>query len=139
GGGSRSTALAAAALAPAAGVAADAPLVNSGQSCIAAKRFIVVGAVREPFMKRFAAELGARRMGDPLAPDTQVGPQARIDLRDALHAQVEESMKRGARCVLGGRVPAGAGAAYPAAPPQAGGPGGAAPPAREGAAGAAPR
>jgi succinate-semialdehyde dehydrogenase / glutarate-semialdehyde dehydrogenase len=100
-------------LAEAAKVAADARLINSGQSCIAAKRFIVVEPVREEFIKRFAAELGARRMGDPLARDTDVGPQARRDLRDELHRQVEESVKRGARLVLGGVIPPGRGAFYP--------------------------
>ena len=97
----------------AARTAADARLVNSGQSCIAAKRFIVVEAVADRFLERFAAELRSRTMGDPLARDTQVGPQARADLRDALHHQVEESIKRGARRVLGGEVPAGPGAFYP--------------------------
>ena len=97
----------------AARTAADARLVNSGQSCIAAKRFIVVEAVADQFIERFAAELRSRTMGDPLARDTQVGPQARVDLRDALHQQVEESIKRGARRVLGGEVPAGPGAFYP--------------------------
>jgi succinate-semialdehyde dehydrogenase/glutarate-semialdehyde dehydrogenase len=100
-------------LAHAAKVAADARLINSGQSCIAAKRFIVVEPAREEFMKRFAAELGARRMGDPLARDTDVGPQARRDLRDELHRQVEESVKRGARLALGGVIPPGRGAFYP--------------------------
>jgi succinate-semialdehyde dehydrogenase/glutarate-semialdehyde dehydrogenase len=52
-------------------------------------------------------------MGDPLDSSTQVGPQARVDLRDALHQQVEESVKRGARRLLGGEVPAGKGAFYP--------------------------
>jgi len=97
----------------AAKVAADARLINSGQSCIAAKRFIVVEPVREQFLQLFAAELGARRMGDPLARDTEVGPQARVDLRDALHHQVEESLKRGARLLLGGQIPTGPGAFYP--------------------------
>jgi succinate-semialdehyde dehydrogenase/glutarate-semialdehyde dehydrogenase len=97
----------------AARVAADARLVNSGQSCIAAKRFIAVEPVADAFLARFADELRARRMGDPLVRETQVGPQARADLRDALHAQVEESVKRGARRVLGGEVPPGPGAFYP--------------------------
>ena len=98
----------------AASVAADARLVNSGQSCIAAKRFIVVEAVAEKFIPRFVDQLRARRMGDPLARDTQIGPQARIELRDALHHQVEESVKRGAQRLLGGEVPKGSGAFYPA-------------------------
>jgi succinate-semialdehyde dehydrogenase/glutarate-semialdehyde dehydrogenase len=93
--------------------AADARLVNSGQSCIAAKRFIVVESVADRFLDHFKKELAARRMGDPLARDTQVGPQARHDLRDALHRQVEESKKRGARVLLGGEIPKGPGAFYP--------------------------
>jgi succinate-semialdehyde dehydrogenase / glutarate-semialdehyde dehydrogenase len=97
----------------AARTATAARLVNSGQSCIAAKRFIVVDAVADAFLERFVAEMAARRMGDPLAPDTDVGPQARHDLRDALHRQVEASVARGARLVLGGRVPEGPGAFYP--------------------------
>ena len=97
----------------AARTAADARLVNSGQSCIAAKRFIVVDAVAEPFLARFVEELRSRTVGDPLERATQVGPQARVDLRDALHAQVEESIRRGARRLLGGEVPAGRGAFYP--------------------------
>jgi succinate-semialdehyde dehydrogenase/glutarate-semialdehyde dehydrogenase len=100
-------------LAAAARTAADARLVNSGQSCIAAKRFIVVEAVADQFLERFLAELRSRRMGDPLARETQVGPQARGDLRDSLHKQVEESVKRGAKLLLGGEIPAGKGAFYP--------------------------
>src|SRR5438094_932184 len=97
----------------AATTAAAARLVNSGQSCIAAKRFIVVEAVAERFLELFAGEMRARKMGDPLARETEVGPQARIDLREALHRQVEESVKRGARLLLGGSVPRGPGAFYP--------------------------
>jgi succinate-semialdehyde dehydrogenase/glutarate-semialdehyde dehydrogenase len=93
--------------------AADARLVNSGQSCIAAKRFIVVEAVAERFLERFGYELRSRRMGDPLSRETQVGPQARIDLRDSLHQQVEESIKLGAKRLLGGEIPPGRGAFYP--------------------------
>ena len=100
-------------LVAAARTAADARLVNSGQSCIAAKRFIVVEPVADQFISRFVEELRARRMGDPTARETQVGPQARIDLRDALHRQVEESVKRGAKRLLGGQVPSGKGAFYP--------------------------
>jgi succinate-semialdehyde dehydrogenase/glutarate-semialdehyde dehydrogenase len=94
-------------------VAADARLINSGQSCIAAKRFIVVEAVADAFTARFADELRSRRMGDPLDRGTHVGPQARVDLRDDLHRQVEESIKRGAQRLLGGEIPAGPGAFYP--------------------------
>jgi succinate-semialdehyde dehydrogenase / glutarate-semialdehyde dehydrogenase len=100
-------------LVAAARTAADARLINSGQSCIAAKRFIAVERVAADFIGRFCAELGARRMGDPLARETEVGPQARHDLREALHAQVEESVKRGAERLLGGEIPPGPGAFYP--------------------------
>src|SRR2546425_1122176 len=103
-------------LAHAAKTAADARLVNSGQSCIAAKRFIVVEPVFASFVERFTAELGARKVGDPLAPGTEVGPQARLDLRANLHRQVEESVRRGARLALGGRLPGGPGAVYPPSP-----------------------
>src|SRR5205814_838481 len=87
-------------LAAAAKAAADARLINSGQSCIAAKRFIVVERVADHFLERFFHEMRARRMGDPLTRETQVGPQARVELRDALHRQVEESVMRGATIVL---------------------------------------
>ncbi|MEX2223458.1 MAG: NAD-dependent succinate-semialdehyde dehydrogenase [Candidatus Rokuibacteriota bacterium] len=97
----------------AARAAAEARLINSGQSCIAAKRFIVVEPIAERFLERFKSELAGRRMGDPTARETQVGPQARVDLRDELHRQVTESIKRGARRVLGAEVPAGKGAFYP--------------------------
>ena len=100
-------------VAAAATTAADARLVNSGQSCIAAKRFIVVESVADQFLTRFVDELRARRMGDPLSRDTQVGPQARVDLRDDLHRQVQESIERGARLLLGGEIPSGPGAFYP--------------------------
>ena len=97
----------------AARAAAEARLINSGQSCIAAKRFIVVEPVTDRFLEQFKSELAARRMGDPAARDTQVGPQARADLRDRLHEQVVESVKRGARPLLGAEVPPGRGAFYP--------------------------
>jgi succinate-semialdehyde dehydrogenase/glutarate-semialdehyde dehydrogenase len=100
-------------VAAAAVAAAEARLVNSGQSCIAAKRFIVVEPVADAFLTRFAEELRTRRVGDPLARETQVGPQARVDLRDALHRQVRESVQRGARLLVGGEIPSGAGAFYP--------------------------
>jgi succinate-semialdehyde dehydrogenase / glutarate-semialdehyde dehydrogenase len=100
-------------LARAARVAAEARLQNSGQSCIAAKRFIVVERVAEGFLEPFAAEMRARRVGDPLEVATQIGPQARLDLRANLHRQVQESLARGARALLGGEFPAGRGAFYP--------------------------
>jgi succinate-semialdehyde dehydrogenase/glutarate-semialdehyde dehydrogenase len=97
----------------AASVCAKGRLINSGQSCIAAKRFIVVETVRREFEPRFVQRMKATRQGDPLSRETEIGPLARHDLRDALHRQVEQSVKRGARCLLGGHVPDGPGAFYP--------------------------
>jgi succinate-semialdehyde dehydrogenase/glutarate-semialdehyde dehydrogenase len=88
-------------------------LINSGQSCIAAKRFIVVEPVRKRFEELFVEKMRARKMGDPLQPGIDVGPQARRDLRDDLHRQVQQSVKAGAKLLLGGQVPAGRGAFYP--------------------------
>ncbi len=97
----------------AAATCAASRLINSGQSCIAAKRFIVVEPVRLRFEELFVERMGAAKMGDPMAEDSEVGPQARHDLRDDLHRQVAESIARGARCLLGGEVPDGGGAYYP--------------------------
>jgi succinate-semialdehyde dehydrogenase / glutarate-semialdehyde dehydrogenase len=97
----------------AASVCAKGRLVNGGQSCIAAKRFIVVEAVRHEFEQRFVQKMKEVRQGDPLSMDTDVGPLARHDLRETLHRQVEQSVHRGARCLLGGMIPAGPGAFYP--------------------------
>jgi succinate-semialdehyde dehydrogenase/glutarate-semialdehyde dehydrogenase len=88
-------------------------LINAGQSCIAAKRFIVVESVREEFERRFVAEMKKAVVGDPTDDRTTVGPLARRDLRDELHDQVEASVKKGARLLTGGVVPEGAGAYYP--------------------------
>ena len=88
-------------------------LINSGQSCIAAKRFIVVEDVRRAFEEAFVQRMRARRLGDPLADGTDVGPLARMDLRDSLHQQVAQSVAGGARVLLGGTVPPGPGAFYP--------------------------
>ena len=89
-------------------------LTNSGQSCIAAKRFIVVETVRAQFEAEFVATMQKWVMGSPRDEATQIGPQARVDLRDALHKQVKASIDKGARCLLGGEIPSGAGAYYPA-------------------------
>lgn len=88
-------------------------LLNSGQSCIAAKRFIVVGPQRERFEELMVQGMKRAKVGDPLDEDTEVGPLARVDLRDELHQQVKESLDLGARCLLGGEVPEGPGAFYP--------------------------
>jgi succinate-semialdehyde dehydrogenase/glutarate-semialdehyde dehydrogenase len=88
-------------------------LINSGQSCIAAKRFIVVDAVREEFEHRFVEAMRGRKMGDPMVDGIDVGPQARHELRDELHTQVQRSVDGGARVLLGSAIPDGAGAFYP--------------------------
>jgi succinate-semialdehyde dehydrogenase/glutarate-semialdehyde dehydrogenase len=88
-------------------------LMNSGQSCIAAKRFIVVPEIREQFESMFVEKMKEVRYGDPLQSDAGIGPLARADLRDDVHAQVVESIHKGAVCLLGGEVPEGPGAFYP--------------------------
>jgi succinate-semialdehyde dehydrogenase/glutarate-semialdehyde dehydrogenase len=97
----------------AAQIAAEARLQNSGQSCIAAKRFIVVAAIMDPFLERFIAAMRSGRVGDPVDPATRIGPQARLDLRENLHRQVRQSVQRGAKVALGGQLPDGPGAFYP--------------------------
>ena len=88
-------------------------LVNSGQSCIAAKRFIVEEAVSERFTEAVVERMRSAVMGNPMDEATEVGPQAREDLRDALDRQVRESVAKGARCLVGGEVPDGPGWYYP--------------------------
>ncbi|HWA09419.1 MAG TPA: aldehyde dehydrogenase family protein [Opitutaceae bacterium] len=97
----------------AAEICAQARLFNSGQSCVCGKRFIVVASVRREFEKKFVARLAARRVGPPADPATDVGPLARGDLRDDLQAQVDASVRRGARVLLGGKPTPGAGFYYP--------------------------
>ncbi len=89
-------------------------LLNTGQSCIAAKRFIVVDAVREAFTEKLVLRMKAATMGDPLEPGTELGPLARVDLRDTLHDQVRRSVDAGAMLLMGGEVPDRPGAWYPA-------------------------
>jgi succinate-semialdehyde dehydrogenase / glutarate-semialdehyde dehydrogenase len=90
-----------------------ARLLNNGQSCIAAKRFIVAEPVYAEFERRFVERMGRVVVGDPLAPETEVGPLALESIRDGLHAQVERSVAAGARLLLGGRKPGGPGFWYP--------------------------
>ncbi len=99
-------------VAEAASVGARARNQNAGQSCIAAKRFIVVDAVAGEFERRFAEAVRALPVGDPLDPATRIGPLARADLRDALERQVNESVRMGARVVTGGRRRPGKGWFY---------------------------
>ena len=88
-------------------------IINSGQSCIAAKRFIVVKAVEKEFTRLFLQKMAAKKMGDPMKKETDIGPQARVDLRDELHEQVKASIAKGAKCILGGVIPTGKNAFYP--------------------------
>ncbi len=92
--------------------AAQARTVNSGQSCIAAKRFIIEAAVVAKFTERFVVAMRNLRLGDPLNPDTNVGPLARPDLVTDLHKQVLGSLRRGAKLLLGGKPGRGAGNFY---------------------------
>lgn len=97
----------------AAAVACTSRMINGGQSCIAAKRFIVEAPVYDLFVRRLTDHMARLRVGDPLDPLTQVGPLARADLRAQLQAQVSVSVEAGARVVLGGSPLEGPGFFYP--------------------------
>jgi succinate-semialdehyde dehydrogenase/glutarate-semialdehyde dehydrogenase len=99
-------------IATAATVACRARNQNNGQSCIAAKRFIVVEDVADDFEKRFVSAVGALKVGDPMDRGNQVGPLARADLIDALERQVRESVSMGARVLTGGKRLDGTGNYY---------------------------
>ena len=88
-------------------------LINAGQSCIAAKRFIVVEKVKERFEELLVKQMSAQKMGDPKNKETTIGPLSRYDLRDELHEQVQRSIEKGADCILGGKIPDDKGAFYP--------------------------
>jgi len=89
----------------AADVCAQSRLINNGQSCIAAKRFIVIKTIEKEFVRLFKAKMEARITGDPFDVRTNLGPMSRLDLRDELHEQVQENIKAGAKCILGGQIP----------------------------------
>lgn len=88
-------------------------LINAGQSCIAAKRFIIPEKIYNDFEKLFVEKMKQKKMGDPKDEENDLGPQARDDLRDDLHKQVEDSVEKGAKILLGGKVPDMKGAYYP--------------------------
>lgn len=88
-------------------------LLNTGQSCIAAKRFIVVESLKAEFEARIVAAMEAKSMGDPLAGPVDIGPMVNHQSRDELHGQVTASIEKGARLLIGGRIPASPGAFYP--------------------------
>ena len=83
--------------------AVSARMLNDGQSCIAAKRFILLDGIYDEFVSRFTAEVGKLKTGDPLNEGTQVGPLARKDLADQLQRQVTSSIQKGAELLLGGK------------------------------------
>ena len=85
---------------------------NAGQVCLAAKRFILVGKIADEFESLLVAAAKSLRVGDPFAPETQMGPMARVDLRDGLHKQVGDSVAKGGRVLCGGKAPEGKGAFY---------------------------
>ena len=98
----------------AAKVAATARMVNGGQSCIAGKRFIVVRKILEQFENALINEMRTFEMADPRREGTRLGPMQSVHARDEIHRQVTESVRKGARLVLGGHVPDRPGAWYPA-------------------------
>ncbi|MBS1644701.1 MAG: NAD-dependent succinate-semialdehyde dehydrogenase [Bacteroidetes bacterium] len=92
----------------------DSRLNNSGQSCVSAKRFIVVQGIRAEFEQRMKAAMEAALWGaSPMDTTMKIGPLARVDLRDKLHQQVLASVALGAQLLCGGQVPDGVGAYYP--------------------------
>ncbi len=94
-------------------ICAAARLLNGGQSCIAAKRFIVQSGVFEQFERLLLQRMQSAVMGDPFDPEIEVGPLARHDLREQLHSQVIRSVAEGARLLCGGTIPEGKGFFYP--------------------------
>jgi succinate-semialdehyde dehydrogenase/glutarate-semialdehyde dehydrogenase len=101
-------------IAAAAKVAAKARMVNGGQSCIAGKRFIVVRQVLEAFEKALVDQMRGYEMADPAKDGARLGPMQSVKARDEIHRQVTESIRKGARLLLGGHVPDRPGAWYPA-------------------------
>lgn len=97
----------------AARICAAGRLLNAGQSCIGAKRFIVTDPVYYEFLEYFTYEMNKAVFGDPCDGETTMGPLARIDIRDELHLQVLMSVKNGAEVVIGGEIPERKGAYYP--------------------------
>ncbi|HRR09031.1 MAG TPA: NAD-dependent succinate-semialdehyde dehydrogenase [Rhodothermales bacterium] len=96
----------------AAEVAVSSRYLNSGQTCIAAKRFIMVASVAEAFTEKFLERVKALKVGNPVQPDVTIGPMARADLRQQLHDQVVRSVAAGAKILCGGSMPTGTGFFY---------------------------
>jgi succinate-semialdehyde dehydrogenase/glutarate-semialdehyde dehydrogenase len=96
----------------AAEIGVKARFQNTGQSCIAAKRFIIEEAIYDRYVAAFVEKARALKVGDPMQRDTQIGPLARTDLRDALAEQVRATVAAGAKLLLGGEPPDGPGAFF---------------------------
>lgn len=94
-------------------ICAHSRLNNTGQSCIAAKRFIVDSKIISTFESQIKAVFESKKYGNPMDGSNQLGAMARIDLRDELHKQVEESIRKGAKLLCGGFIPDMPGAFYP--------------------------
>ncbi len=97
----------------AAQAAVQSRMQNNGQSCIAAKRWIVVDAVYDAFLERVTRRIHSLVVGDPMDEHTDIGPLARVDLRDEVHDQVQRAVAGGAAIAMGGHVPDRPGAWYP--------------------------
>jgi succinate-semialdehyde dehydrogenase/glutarate-semialdehyde dehydrogenase len=87
---------------------------NNGETCVAAKRFVVTEKVYDEFKEAFVEKMKNLKAGDPTSDDSDLGPMAREDLREELHEQVEDSVKKGAVVLCGGKIPDGDGFYYPA-------------------------
>ena len=92
----------------------QARLINNGETCVAAKRFIVVDSLYDDFRQRIVEKFANVKTGDPMDDGSNIGPLARKDLQEKLHEQVEESVKKGATIATGGKLPEGKGSFYPA-------------------------
>ncbi|WP_348549553.1 NAD-dependent succinate-semialdehyde dehydrogenase [Psychrobacter sp. KFRI-CH2-11] len=91
----------------------QARLINNGETCVAAKRFIVVDSVYDEFRQRIIDKFQSKKSGDPMDDSSDLGPLARKDLQEKLHEQVEDSVKKGATVAVGGELPEGKGSFYP--------------------------
>ena len=92
----------------------QARLINNGETCVAAKRFIVVDSLYDAFRERIVKKFADAKSGDPMNDDSDLGPLARKDLQEKLHEQVEDSVAKGATIAVGGQLPEGKGSFYPA-------------------------
>lgn len=92
----------------------QARLINNGETCVAAKRFIIVDSLYNDFRERIVKKFADAKSGDPMDDASDLGPLARKDLQEKLHEQVEDSVAKGATIAVGGQLPEGKGSFYPA-------------------------